>query len=135
AESARSLTLTARDRANAERDRADQARQGEADARSKEAEARRSIEGLKEELRLRLVQKVDVANAAKLMDQGDLFGSLAWFADAHRLELGDRDRENLLRIRLNAALQYGPNAQSSPVPRRPGEARVVQPRRPPRPHR
>jgi serine/threonine protein kinase len=104
----RQTALTERDRANTERDRADQARQGEALARAEEAKARRSAEGLKEELRLRLVQKVDFANGAKLMDQGDLFGSLAWFADAARPELGDPGREDLLRMRLNAAVQHGP---------------------------
>jgi WD40 repeat protein/serine/threonine protein kinase/tetratricopeptide (TPR) repeat protein len=108
AESARSLAQTERDRANAERDHADQARLGEAVARAKEAEARKSAEGLKEELRLRLVQKVDVANGVKLMDQGDLFGSLAWFADAARLELGDPRNAGLLRVRLNSIVMHGP---------------------------
>jgi hypothetical protein len=37
-------------------------------------EALRNAEGLKEELRLRVVQKVDVAKGVELMDQGDLFG-------------------------------------------------------------
>ena len=45
---------------------------------------------------------------SKSTDQGDLFGSLAWFADAHRLEQGDPSEQDLLRIRLNAVLQHGP---------------------------
>jgi WD40 repeat protein/serine/threonine protein kinase/tetratricopeptide (TPR) repeat protein len=94
--------------AETERDRADQARQGEVEARAKEAEARRNAEGLKEELRLRLLEQVDIANGVKLMDQGDLFGSLAWFADAHRLEQGDPESADRLRIRMNAVLQRSP---------------------------
>ena len=55
-----------------------------------------------------MVQKVDVGNAVKLLDQGDLFGALAWFADACRLELDDPKAEELLRIRLNSVLRYSP---------------------------
>jgi eukaryotic-like serine/threonine-protein kinase len=108
AERARSIALTERDRANAELERADEARQGEASARTGEVEARRTAEVLKEGLRLRLVQKVDISDAVKLTDQGDLFGSHPWFANAHRPELGDIQSGHLLRVRLNAVLQHGP---------------------------
>jgi eukaryotic-like serine/threonine-protein kinase len=108
AEGARSLAVTERDRASTERDRADQARRSEEVARAKEAEARHNAEELKEELRLRLVQKVDVVNGVKLMEAGDLFGSLAWFADALRLEQGNPEREAVHRARLIAILRQSP---------------------------
>jgi hypothetical protein len=99
-----------RERHNAEvaRHNAEEARrQAEIDL-DREAEARRNIESLKEELRLRLVQTVDVANGFQALDRGDPIGSLAWFADALRLELGVPERETMNRIRLEAALQQGP---------------------------
>jgi WD40 repeat protein/serine/threonine protein kinase/tetratricopeptide (TPR) repeat protein len=115
AERARSFAVAERDRANAERDGADRARRGEAEARRKAEQVSKSLRKTsgdlrmaREELRLRLVQKVDLANGVNLMDQGDLSGSLAWFADAYRLEQGDPGREDLLRIRLNAVLQHVP---------------------------
>ncbi len=77
-------------------------------ARDGEAQARGKIESLKEELRLRLVQNVDLANGFKAIDQGDPFSSLAWFADALRLEPGDPRREEAHRILLAMALQQCP---------------------------
>ena len=90
------------------RERADQAAAGEKMARASESEARRTIEGLKDELRLRLVEKVDVANGEKLIDEGDLLGSLAWFADALRLEQGNLDGEGIARTRLISMLLHCP---------------------------
>ena len=64
---------------------------------------------MKEELRLRLVQKVDLANGFHVMlDEGDLFGSLVWFADALRLEQGDPRREEVHRTRLAMTLRWCP---------------------------
>ena len=90
------------------RERADRAASGEKEARDREAEARRSIEGLKDELRLRLVQKVDVSNANRQLDEGDSFGSLPWLADALRLEQGDPEGEYIARTRLISALWHCP---------------------------
>jgi tetratricopeptide (TPR) repeat protein len=70
--------------------------------------AKGTIEGLKEELRLRLVQNVDVANGFRRIDEGDPLGSLVWFADALRLEQGDRRREEIHRNRLAATLPFWP---------------------------
>jgi WD40 repeat protein/serine/threonine protein kinase/tetratricopeptide (TPR) repeat protein len=93
----------------------DKALQSEAEARQKAEgltdslkKASGELEKAREELRVRLVEKVDIVHAIELMDQGDLFGSLAWFADVHRLEEGDRERDDRLRMRLNAILQHGP---------------------------
>ena len=97
----------ARREAELQRDRADKAAAGEKVASAKEAEARRTAEALKEELRLRLV-KIDVANGLKVMDESDFFGSLAWFADAVRLEQRDPDREAAARTRLIATLSHCP---------------------------
>ena len=86
----RKIALTAKADAEAARKAAEIAHDGEALGRVK-------IEGLKEELRLRLVQKVDLANGFQAIDRGDPSGSLAWFADALRLERGDQGREEANR--------------------------------------
>ena len=70
--------------------------------------ARGKIESLKEELRLRLVQKVDLANGFQAIERGDPFTSLAWFADALQLERGDPSREEAHRTRLAVALRQCP---------------------------
>jgi WD40 repeat protein/tetratricopeptide (TPR) repeat protein len=90
------------------RQKADKAR-GDAESARNEANAAREGEAnAKKELRLRLVQNVDVANGFQAIDRGDTFGSLAWFADALRLELGDPGREETHRIRLATTLRQCP---------------------------
>jgi hypothetical protein len=42
------------------------------------------------------------------MDDGDLLGSLPWFAEALRLDQGDPGREAIHRIRLGAVLRQCP---------------------------
>jgi eukaryotic-like serine/threonine-protein kinase len=49
-----------------------------------------------------------VANGIKMTDEGDLLGSLVWFAEALQLDQGDPQRENAHRIRLASALRQCP---------------------------
>ena len=105
---ARRAEAKARREAELARDGALRAREGETLARRLEADARRLVEGLKEALRLRLVQKVDVGNGVRLQDQGDLFSSLAWFADALQLEQDDPERGSGHSIRILATLSHCP---------------------------
>jgi serine/threonine protein kinase/tetratricopeptide (TPR) repeat protein len=70
-------------------------------ARASEAEARKA-------LHLRVVQNVDVANGFRRIEEGDLLGSLVWFADALQLEQGDPKREQVHRDRLAATLRFCP---------------------------
>jgi eukaryotic-like serine/threonine-protein kinase len=91
------------------RERADQATAGEQSARVAEAEAGRKIEGLKDELRSRLVEQVDFANGAQLINHGDFLGTLAWFADALRLAEGDPRGEEIARSRLISTLARCPS--------------------------
>jgi WD40 repeat protein/tetratricopeptide (TPR) repeat protein len=52
--------------------------------------------------------RLTVATGERLVDDGDLFGALPWFAEALRLEEGDRAREEMHRMRFAAVLQRCP---------------------------
>src|SRR5262249_45702619 len=108
AESARGAAEKAKGEAESARNDAERARNREANARRAADAARVGEANAKEELRLRLVQNVDIPNAFHSIEQDDLFGSLAWFADALRLEQGDPLREEPHRVRLEAFLQACP---------------------------
>jgi WD40 repeat protein/tetratricopeptide (TPR) repeat protein len=60
-----------------------------------------------EETRKELV-RLQVARGVALLDEGDLFGSLSWFADALKLDEGDPRREEMHRERLAAVLRQCP---------------------------
>ncbi len=60
-----------------------------------------------EEKRQRLA-RISVDNGVRLVDEGDLSGSLHWFAEALSLDQGDPQREDSHRIRLAAVLQQCP---------------------------
>jgi WD40 repeat protein len=49
-----------------------------------------------------------VANGTRLVNQGDLFGSLLWYAEALRLDAGDPRREEPHRIRIASVLKQCP---------------------------
>src|SRR4051812_40830433 len=49
-----------------------------------------------------------VADGTRLMDSGDLLGALPWFAEALRVEGGDRAREEADRMRIAATLAECP---------------------------
>src|SRR5207237_5899768 len=49
-----------------------------------------------------------VDNGVRLMDEGDLFGSLPWFVKALQEEKGGPEREEIDRMRLGAAWQECP---------------------------
>src|SRR5439155_6008550 len=60
-----------------------------------------------QESRQRLVQ-VSVASGTRLVEEGDLFGSLAWFADALSLDQGDKAKEEVHRLRQASILVQCP---------------------------
>jgi WD40 repeat protein/serine/threonine protein kinase len=49
-----------------------------------------------------------VANGTRLMNDGDLFGSLLWYAEALRLDAGNAQREEPHRIRIASVLRQCP---------------------------
>jgi len=49
-----------------------------------------------------------VANGTRLANDGDLFGSLLWYAEALRLDAGDPRREEAHRIRIASVLRQCP---------------------------
>ena len=49
-----------------------------------------------------------VANGTRLVNDGDLFGSLLWYAEALRLDAGDPRREEPHRIRIASVLRQCP---------------------------
>jgi WD40 repeat protein/serine/threonine protein kinase len=53
-----------------------------------------------------------VANGTRLVNQGDLFGSLLWYAEALRLDAGDARREEPHRIRIASVLKQCPKLLS-----------------------
>src|SRR5439155_23329525 len=59
------------------------------------------------ESRQRLAQ-MNVANGIRLINEGQLFGSLPWFIEALKLEQGDARREEIHRLRLGFVLQQCP---------------------------
>jgi eukaryotic-like serine/threonine-protein kinase len=54
------------------------------------------------------VVKLLVTNGVRLMDEGDLFGSLPWLVRALELDQGDSERESMHRDRIAAVLQQCP---------------------------
>jgi WD40 repeat protein/tetratricopeptide (TPR) repeat protein len=77
------------------------------DQRAQAVEQQRLAEERGEENRRQLV-RLQVANGARLLDDGDLTGALLWFAEALRLDQGDPPREAVHRIRLGAILAQCP---------------------------
>src|SRR5207249_3659705 len=56
----------------------------------------------------RNLARLHVANGVRLMNEGDLFGSLSWFTEAYQLEQEDPERGELHRQRLAAVLRRCP---------------------------
>jgi serine/threonine protein kinase/WD40 repeat protein/tetratricopeptide (TPR) repeat protein len=83
-----------------ERQRAD-------DNARKAHDAQTDAEQKADEIRQRVV-RLSVANGARLLDEGDLFGSLPWFVDALKHDQGSSEREANHRIRLAAILDQCP---------------------------
>ncbi len=54
------------------------------------------------------VVKLLVSNGVRLMDEGDLFGSLPWLVRALELDQGDPEKEEMHRDRIAAVLQQCP---------------------------
>jgi WD40 repeat protein len=54
------------------------------------------------------VVRLNVANGTRLMNEGDLYGALLWFAEALRLDAGKMAREEPHRIRIAAVLRQCP---------------------------
>jgi WD40 repeat protein len=52
--------------------------------------------------------RLNVANGVKLLDEGDHFNALLWFAEAFKLEESRHDRTANHRLRLAATLQMSP---------------------------
>jgi WD40 repeat protein len=85
--------------------------QQEATTQAREAEqARRQAEASDGQSRKRLVQLM-TAEGMRLVDDGDLFGSLPWLAEALRLDAGDPQREDIHRRRLAAVLRQCPRLE------------------------
>lgn len=57
---------------------------------------------------LHRLARLVTANGVRLMDEGDLLGSLTWFAEALRLEEGNRVREEVERTRLAVVMRHCP---------------------------
>lgn len=89
----RQLALVQQARAEKERRRADEQKQ------IAQAEQRGS---------LRRLAQTYVANGWRIADEGDLLGSLPWFAKAYVLDRGNPAREEMHRVRLAAVLQQCP---------------------------
>jgi WD40 repeat protein len=94
--------------------RADQAAQRESraadDLRVEQGKTEAALEDAKTERRQaqdRLVQMY-VSNGVRLMNEGDLLGSLPWFVKALEEEKGGPEREEIHRMRLNAVWQQCP---------------------------
>jgi WD40 repeat protein len=93
---------------------ADRAAQRESRAadnlREEQGKTEAALEDAKTERRQaedRLVQMY-VSNGVRLMDEGDLLGSLPWFVKALENEKGGPEREEIHRMRLGAVLQQCP---------------------------
>jgi WD40 repeat protein len=52
--------------------------------------------------------RMHTTNGVQLLSEGDLFGSMPWFAAALELESGNPEREFVQRVRLGATLRAGP---------------------------
>ena len=75
--------------------------------RDREINLRHQAEDFAEQSRRRQVQ-LSIENGTRLMDDGDLAGSLPWFVEALRLDAGDPARAEIHRIRLAAILAQCP---------------------------
>ena len=51
---------------------------------------------------------LQVANGTRLMDEGDLSGSLSWFAEGLKSTQGDPRSEDMQRYRLGTLFRYSP---------------------------
>jgi WD40 repeat protein/tetratricopeptide (TPR) repeat protein len=76
-------------------------------AATKEHEARVLADDRARVARSRLV-RMNIANGARLLDQGDSLGSLAWFAEAFALEREDPAAEAMHRLRLASVSAQAP---------------------------
>jgi WD40 repeat protein/Tfp pilus assembly protein PilF len=76
-------------------------------ARGESEIAKKLAERKAEESREQLVRSY-VGNGVRLLDDGDLLGSLPWFAEALRNDPGNRQREEVHRVRLSAVLRRCP---------------------------
>lgn len=70
------------------------------EARREEQKARRQAEDV--------LDRQYVANATRLLKEGDPFGALPWIVESLQLTAPDSERATMHRARLAAALQYGP---------------------------
>ncbi len=89
--------------AEAERNAAQREREAKSDAIRAEKVARERAE----DSRQRLV-RLNVANGIRLMNEGNFFDSLVWFAEALKLEQGEPAKEETHRTRFAAVLQQCP---------------------------
>jgi serine/threonine protein kinase/WD40 repeat protein len=76
-------------------------------ALAREQAARGVAEQKSEESRQRLV-RFHVSNGNRLVEEGDLLGSLPWFAEALRLEEDDPERAALHQMRLESVMRHSP---------------------------
>jgi WD40 repeat protein/serine/threonine protein kinase len=89
------------------RDEATRNAQEALEAKENEGAQHKLAEARAEESRQRLIQ-LHVANGTRLLDEGDLFGSLPWLTEALALDQGDGAREERHRTRIAAALAQTP---------------------------
>jgi WD40 repeat protein/tetratricopeptide (TPR) repeat protein len=82
----------------------DQQREANRQRRRAEQERKKSYQ--------RLAQ-LYVASGTRLVDEGDLLGSLPWFAEALKLDRGDARREETHRVRLASVLRQCPRLVQS----------------------
>jgi WD40 repeat protein/tRNA A-37 threonylcarbamoyl transferase component Bud32 len=89
-------------------------------ASDRAAESRRLNGQLKETLQRvrdreeegrRLLVRMNVANGARQMDEGNWFGALVWFTDALRRDAGRPERAAMHRIRLASVLTRSPKLE------------------------
>ena len=62
-----------------------------------------------QESRRRLV-RFHVSNGNRLVEAGDLLGSLRWFAEALRLDEDDPERAAIHQVRLESVLRHSPRS-------------------------
>ena len=98
------VSLSLWKQAATERDRAEEATLRAVEAQQAESAQRAKAEKLADDTR-RLLSRQYVSNGTRLVDDGDLMGSLVWFAEALELDQGDPAREEMHRIRLAAVLR------------------------------
>jgi WD40 repeat protein len=74
----------------------------------KHAETSRATAVAQKQLAVGRLVRLHESTGQRLMEENDLFGALPWFAEALRLEPGNRRREAAQRARLATALRQGP---------------------------